>query len=74
MAYKFANMSGTVFIGNRRVALRVDEAWDVSADIVKQRPEMFNDDPSRIHGTPADVPVEQMTAAPGEKRATRRGK
>jgi len=74
MAYKFANMSGTVFLGDRRVVLRVDEAWDVSADIVKQRPEMFNEHPSRIHGAPADAPVEQMTAAPGEKRTTRRGK
>jgi hypothetical protein len=47
--------------------------WHASHPIVVANPDLFSDDPPDIHprGWKSDT-VEQATAAPGEKRTTRR--
>ncbi len=73
MAYKFANQTCKVFLSDGRAAqIHAGQAWDTKSQVVKERPEMFDDDPPVIHGGVADAPVETATAAPGEKRATKR--
>jgi len=42
------------------VALRREQAFDADDPLVRERPDLF------------ERPVEQATAAPGEKRSTRR--
>jgi len=42
------------------VPLRRGDAWDSDDPLVRERPDLF------------EHPVEQATAAPGEKRSTRR--
>jgi hypothetical protein len=45
------------------------EPWDANDPLVKHRPEFFSDQPTRIKtSTRGWSEVEQMTAAPGEKR------
>lgn len=52
------------------------ELWDADDPLVKERPDMFTDDLSGVTRTSVppkrEAPVEQATAAPGEKRQTRR--
>lgn len=46
-------------------------AWDASDPLVKAHPGVFTSDAGRhVHRT--QTPVEQATAAPGERRTTRR--
>ncbi len=57
-------------------SLHVNEPYWADSPLVLARPELFSDTPSVVFPqgwTPADAPVEQASAAPGEKRATRRG-
>ena len=74
MGYKFAASTCSVFLpGGRRAYLRRGQAWSTESEVVKGHPELFVDHPLEIHGEPvAEAPVEQMTAAPGEKRTTKR--
>ena len=74
MSYKFANQTCKVFLSDGRAAqIHAGQAWSTASQVVKERPEMFDDDPPVVHGAATvEAPVEQMTAAPGEKRATKR--
>lgn len=68
------------------VFVRLGSHWDADDPIVKAFPSLFTDDPGvgistsvppphvvdRVIIGPETPPVEQATAAPGEKRATRR--
>jgi len=52
--------------------------WSADDPVVKTNPELFSDDPRwglnySVEPEGYDAPVEQATAAPGEKRNTRRG-
>jgi hypothetical protein len=53
--------------------LQTWQAWDSKHPFVKERPDLFAADPPDVilHGL-QEQPVEQATAAPGEKRQTRR--
>ncbi|MBB2909320.1 hypothetical protein FHS43_000566 [Streptosporangium becharense] len=50
------------------------EVWDDSAELVAERPDLFDTEPTLVKGRPAAAaqgemgPVETATAAPGEKR------
>ena len=70
MSYKFANSTCVVHFDGRRLQTEVDQIWAADDEFVKARPDLFNDAPSHVN-TIAPV-VEQATAAPGEKRATKR--
>lgn len=48
---------------------RRGQAFDADHPLVKARPNLFTDRPPIVEGE-----VERATAAPGEKRATRRGR
>lgn len=76
----------TVFIDSQRVHIAQGSAWAADSPAVLEHPDNFSDNPDRAlgrdlvprqTGKPAKVteeaPVEQKTAAPGEKANTRRG-
>ena len=49
------------------------EPWDADDPLVNAHPELFSDAPLRVRTTTRGfVDVEQATAAPGEKRTTKR--
>jgi len=64
---------GSVFVVHR------GQHWTTTDRVVQEKPDAFSDDPryGLAFSTPpaemADPPVEQATAAPGEKRSMRRG-
>ena len=68
--YKYANTTGVVYENGKRLALEVDQIWNATDPFVKARPDLFSDAPDFVNSTVA--PVEQATAAPGEKRTTKR--
>lgn len=77
MKIKYATTTCVVPFQGLRVTLTAGEAWDAEDPLVRSHPTLFSDQPTAVRGTgPSGVterPVEQATAAPGEKRATRRG-
>ena len=72
MELKFAATTCVVFHNGQRRNLAEDDAWDANDSLVKAHPDLFADTPRRVFGTGAR-PVEQATAAPGERRTTKRG-
>lgn len=54
------------------VSIHEGEAWYADDPFVKARPDFFGEDPPKIRGE-RSAPVESASAAPGEKRATKRG-
>lgn len=46
------------------------QKYDADLQVVREQPGFFSDDPATGM---RDAPVEQATAAPGERRSTRRG-
>ena len=70
MAYVFALSDCVTYEDGQRIALAKDQVWNADDPLVKKRPELFGPDPGHAHNTIGTV--EQTTAAPGEKRATRR--
>lgn len=57
-----------------RVRLNPNQTWYADDPFVKAHPGFFADDPVNVSRSSGYRPVEQATAAPGEKRATRRSK
>lgn len=52
-----------------------DEPWESDSPVVRLKPELFRSTPAGPPPTsigPDGIPVEQATAAPGEKRNVRR--
>lgn len=49
------------------------EAWYADSPLVRSYPDMFSAKPTEVFPRNWEPPVEQATAAPGEKRNTRRG-
>jgi len=62
--------------GGHSVVVRFGSHWPADDPVVVAHPDLFSDDPrygiSASAPIPEERPVEQVTAAPGEKRATRR--
>jgi hypothetical protein len=54
---------------NMTIRLMPGDPWDASDPFVRARPDLFSDVPAMVHRTV----VEQATAAPGERRMTKRG-
>lgn len=76
-----ATQSTTIFVDAQRVHVVHGSAWAADSPVVRLHPDLFSDDPRRALGLdivppaneyPADAPVEQKTAAPGEKANVRR--
>lgn len=68
-SFAFGNKDGTISVVNE------DDLYEDDHPFVKARPDFFRDvvdDPFIVKAPKRDRPVEQATAAPGEKRATRK--
>jgi len=52
------------------VKITEGDRWPADHPVVRQHGGWFSDDPA--YGLPKDSPVETATAAPGERRSTRR--
>lgn len=76
MAFKFVKQSVSTLINGQRVRLTLDDPWRDDDPVVKAAPQFFNDEPSNVQTSlgrqSTEAPVEQATAAPGERRATKR--
>lgn len=76
MPYKFSRMTGAVVHDGRRYHLGQDDAWPADDPLVKARPDLFSDDPTRTFTSSgartAPAEVETATRRPGERRGTRR--
>jgi hypothetical protein len=74
MEVVYAKDSAVVPLDNGgRVMVRKGTHWPANDPIVKTQPSLFSTDPSYGLSYTADPePVEQATAAPGEKRNVRR--
>lgn len=70
--YVYAKQNAATTHRGRTVRTKRGEAWHASDPLVREHPDLFAADPPTVRGTPAEGPVEQATAAPGEKRTTRR--
>jgi hypothetical protein len=57
------------------VLIQKGEPWSTDAEVVRFKPQLFTTEPDQPAPTsigPGGIPVEQATAAPGEKRNVRR--
>jgi hypothetical protein len=74
MPVVYAKQSVTVAWSEGKTYLRKDAAWDSESGLVKERPELFTDEPEKVagrpHGRHAGRPIERATRAPGEQRVT----
>lgn len=70
--YVYAKQNAATTHQGRTVRTKRGEAWHASDPVVRDHPNLFATDPPVVRGTPTEGPVEQTTAAPGEKRTTRR--
>ena len=70
--YVFAATSVSVRVPGQTypVPVRRGEVWFAEDPFVKAYPDLFSEHPPRARGTEPEV--EQASAAPGEKRTTRR--
>ena len=71
--YVFAVQSA--FVG-RGVSVAKGDVFHASDPLVLAHPDLFSRIPPKVRATPGwspDVPVEQASAAPGEKRIVKRG-
>lgn len=64
VVYPLAN--ATVSANGVPVVIHVGEHWRADDPVVKANPGLFTDDP--FIGVRSTLPVEQATAAPGERR------
>lgn len=59
-----------------QVYVRAGSHWPADDPVVVAQPSLFSEDPTyglSYSATPTPAPVEQATAAPGERRQVRRG-
>jgi hypothetical protein len=69
--YKFA--LATTSVRAFQLQVRRGEAWHADHPLVVANPDLFGDDPPDVLPRRWEPEVEQATAAPGEKRTSRRG-
>jgi hypothetical protein len=68
---KFARTTASVGYNGRLIRVVEDDAWLADDAFVRTHPELFGDSPRNLFT--ADGRVEQATAAPGERRTSKRG-
>lgn len=70
-SYVYAKTTCSVKWGKRVVRVVGGDVWHAGDPFVKAHPDLFNREPTVVRGErPKEGPVEQATAAPGEKRTT----
>lgn len=67
-----ATSSTTFFIGAQRIHVQQGSAWAEESPAVAARPDLFTADPRHALGLDLEAPIEQKTAAPGEKSNVKR--
>ncbi len=70
--YKFCRVSTIIGWKGATLNLRANTVWPADDPFVKAHPELFADSPEVVEtstGARYSAPVEQATAAPGERRA-----
>tara|TARA_R110000868_G_scaffold380056_1_gene646042 strand:+ start:790 stop:1005 length:216 start_codon:yes stop_codon:yes gene_type:complete len=69
--FKFCSSSALVGWQGQTLHLRAGSVWRADDPFVKAHPDMFSDAPDVLESSSGVTyrPVEQATAAPGEKRA-----
>lgn len=76
--YRFAKDSAVVFVDGQRVHVGKGDIFHAADPCVAAHPWLFSDEAVEVKSTPGwkapkgDRPVEQATAAPGERRGVRR--
>jgi len=69
MAVVYANQTASVSWSGGKTLLKKDQPWDADSGLVRERPELFSDEPGKVAGRPPGRPViERATRAPGEVR------
>lgn len=69
----YAKTTGSVGTSHGVERIREGEPWDADDPTVIENPDAFTRGPARVRRSAGEsAPVEQATAAPGEKRSTRR--
>lgn len=72
----YARSTTSVAHGGLRITLHAGEVWDATDSVVAAYPDHFSAKPITVRRFGGDgvidAPIEQATAAPGEKRSTRR--
>jgi hypothetical protein len=69
MEYVFSQAACSFDHDGLTINLQPDQVWDANDPVVRAHPELFAADPVRVRRTVS--PVEEATAAPGQKRARR---
>jgi hypothetical protein len=70
MAVVYANQTASVSWSGGKTLLKKDQAWDADSGLVRERPDLFTDEPEKVAGRQYR-PVERATRAPGEMRDVR---
>lgn len=76
MQLKFAQITCVTSVDGTLVNLTAGEAWDPTDPVVKAHPDLFADQPPFLRrftgGLVQSYVVEEASAAPGERRTTKR--
>lgn len=71
----YAKATGSVGTSHGVERLKAGDPWDADDPTVIENPDAFTTGPDRVRRSGGEtVVVEQATAAPGEKRSTRRSR
>jgi hypothetical protein len=70
--FVFARESLSFWLGSERFYVKRNQPFEATHPAVLANPDVFQDEPLDAVLAP-ERPIEQASAAPGEKRATRRG-
>jgi hypothetical protein len=77
--FVFARETASVRVNNYPVTIKRGTVWHRTDPTVRAHPDCFTDNPVEVSTFPGWVPpsddlVEATTAAPGERKSTRRGR
>lgn len=71
MGVVYATQSASVSYSEGKTFLKKNQAWDSESALVRERPELFSAEPTKVAGRPnrgGRPVVERATRAPGEMR------
>jgi hypothetical protein len=72
MGVVYAKENLSVAWSQGKTTLRKGAPWDADAQLVRERPDLFEDQPAKVAGRVGPPVVERATRAPGEVRRPRR--
>lgn len=73
MGHVFARTNCVVAWEGGQTSLVEGQVWDADAELVAARPDLFTEEPPKVHGRrEGGRRIESATRAPGERRRTRK--